>query len=420
MDVKDKLHVCFLVDRFSISGRASKHGFLIPVARGLARKGHKITVVSGQSSSYNETSLQEDNLKVHFVKGMGRRLEVAFRKQLVEVYEKKPFHILYIVCKKARFVAKLKKKYPFCVILDARSTEVSQLYSIISMSRSTFNGEIKTGLSVLYKFITNYYRKDRKLLKMSDALIVTNPREKNIFERYYLYPDWNTYILPYGIEIVEPSGKKKNELMKSFKLSYDQQIIATVTDMTVKEEVFPILKAFQKVVIKKPSSRMILVGTAPLSREIERKIYDLVLGNKVIVVGPVSHMDVTAYISLCDIFIDLSARTSGFEPSLLEAMSQKKVIIGSETGPISTIVENQTEGFLIRPFDKAFLEELIFSIFNKKIDSVEIGEKAHKKINHFFEPHIILEKTISTYFDTLKKSMPRKKLKNCLTKFVTF
>ena len=248
------LHIGFIVDRFSLLERASKHGFLIPVVKGLSEKGYRITIISGLSSqpySFDEKELSEKNLNVYFVKGSGRRLEVQFRKKVLEIHEKTPFDLMHVVSKNSLFMIKLKKIYKFPVVLDARSTEVSQLYSIMGMNSNTFGGEIKTGLVILYKFFSTFYTKDRSFLKMADALIVTSPQEKNIFERYYFYPDRKTFVLPYGIELVKTSVHRKEALMKNLNLSSDHQIIATVTNMLVKEELSPILKIFSKTRNKK-------------------------------------------------------------------------------------------------------------------------------------------------------------------------
>ena len=41
----EKLNICFVAKKFPIMGRASEHGFLWPIAKGLAQKGHKVTVL---------------------------------------------------------------------------------------------------------------------------------------------------------------------------------------------------------------------------------------------------------------------------------------------------------------------------------------------------------------------------------------
>lgn len=62
--------------------------------------------------------------------------------------------------------------------------------------------------------------------------------------------------------------------------------------------------------------------------------------------GSIPSSELTDYIVLSDIYVNLSSRTTGFEPSMLEAMAQKKVVIGSELSPISTIITDGLDGFL--------------------------------------------------------------------------
>jgi glycosyltransferase involved in cell wall biosynthesis len=120
--------------------------------------------------------------------------------------------------------------------------------------------------------------------------------------------------------------------------------------------------------------------------------------------GPAKASEIPDYIALSDAFVNLSARTTGFEPSLLEAMAQKKVIIGSEASPISTIVEHSHDGFLIRPADAPELAALLLDIFNGHLPALEIGDAARRKVLNLFDPEKMVIQTINAYYDILKST----------------
>ncbi len=45
----ESLNICLVANRFQILSRSTDHGFLWPIARGLAKQGHKVTIISTKS-----------------------------------------------------------------------------------------------------------------------------------------------------------------------------------------------------------------------------------------------------------------------------------------------------------------------------------------------------------------------------------
>jgi glycosyltransferase involved in cell wall biosynthesis len=221
-------------------------------------------------------------------------------------------------------------------------------------------------------------------------------------ERYYLYPDARIHTVPYGIEIGDLAPRERSEALRQ-KLGIPEtaKVAVTITDMTEIEEVRNLLRAFEQVVIKKPNTRLLIVGHGPKFKEIEREMLNLVLGSKVIFTGAINENDIPETIALADVFVNLSSRTTGFEPSLLEAMAQKKVIIGSEVSPMGTIVEHGKDGFLVRPADVTELTHLLLEIFSG-LNVEDIGESARQKVLDLFEPEKMVIETINAYYAILK------------------
>jgi len=208
--------------------------------------------------------------------------------------------------------------------------------------------------------------------------------------------------VPYGIEITDLSPREQsNELRKKLNLPGNAHTVVTITDMNKLEEMCNLLRAFERVAVKKPSSRLIIVGHGPLRKKVELEMLNLALGSKVIFVGAIPNTALPDYIALADVFVNISSRTSGFEPSLLEAMAQKKVIIGSEVSPMSTIVDDGRDGFLIRPADVHSLSTLLVQIFSDLLPTREIGESARNKVMNLFDMEKMVAQTVKAYTQTL-------------------
>jgi glycosyltransferase involved in cell wall biosynthesis len=199
------------------------------------------------------------------------------------------------------------------------------------------------------------------------------------------------------MEVSSVLREKPMALVEKWSIPSDSQVVVTISDMTELSELRNILLAFQKAVIKRPSARLIIVGNGPLFKEVEFEVLNLALGSKVILTGAVTNMEIPEYISLAKVFINISARTTGFEFSILEAMMQKKAVIGSEVSPIANIIEDGHDGFLIRPADISSMSSLLLQIFSNRLPVTEIGENAFHKVSNLFDLDKIVEQTILAY-----------------------
>jgi glycosyltransferase involved in cell wall biosynthesis len=404
-----QLHVCLVARSFPAWGRATTHSFLWLIARGLAQHGHSVTVLSSENP-LGKNFVEQDGVKIYFLnEGRHLRSQSAFmdlvKNKFVELHKERPFHLLHSVDAAARRISRFKKHYGLAVAYDVEATQMSQLFAILGMAQATLGSQLATGLAVAYKFLRTFYGGDRRLLKTADGVFVSSPQQRIVLERYYLYPDARIYSVPYGIEIgdLEPR-EKSDELRKQLNIPESAKTVVTISDMTDVAELKNLLLAFEAVVIRKPSSRLIIIGNGPKFKDIEYQILNLALGNKVIFTGAVKTTDLPDYIALSDVFVNLSSRTTGFEPSLLEAMAQKKVIIGSEVSPMATIVENGHDGFLVRPADVSELTSLLMDIFAGQLSILEIGEQARQKVINLFDTEKMVKETINAYYAILRST----------------
>lgn len=398
----DILNICLTSHRFPILSRATDHGFLWPIAKGLAREGHKVTVIAA-NSPMKKPEVVRDGVTVYFLnEGPKNQSHLNFQQaaylKFLALHKQNPFHIVHSIDKSGYRIGHKKEKHRIAIAYDVEATQMSQLFAILAMKQDTLGSMLTTALATAYKFLTTYYGGDRRLLSKADGIFVTNPQQKIILERYYLYPDYHTYTVPYGIELGNLTPKEKSlELRKRLGLPENSHVAVTITDMTDVQEVMPLLKAFEKVAIKKPSSYLILVGNGPKFKEIEFQVLNLALGNRVIMTGAVPSPEIEDYIVLGDVFVNMGSRSTGFEPSTLEAMAQKKVVLGSEVSPIANIIEDGRDGFLLRPADVDSMSNLLVEIFSGTMPADEIGERARQKVLDLFDTQKMVQSVLAAY-----------------------
>lgn len=401
--IPDQLRICLVAYKFPILGRATDHGFLWPIAKGLAQRGHDVTVIAAKSP-LGKQEVQRDGVRVFYLhEGYPNfssiKFEQAVYRKFISLVEKEgPFHIVHSIDKSAIEIAKHKSRLNVAIAYDVDATQMSQIFSILGMVQESFSSLVSTGAAVLYKFLSTYFGGDREILKSADGVFVTNPQQRIFLERYYLYPDFHTYTVPYGIELGEMAPRPESQdLKKKYHLNENSHIVVTITDMSEPKEVINVLKAFERLAVKKPNSYLLLIGNGPGWKQIEFQMLNLALGSKVIMTGALKTEEVADCISIADVFVNMSSRSTGFEPAMLEAMAQKKIIIGSEMSSISNIVEDGRDGFLLRPADTESLANLLIEIFSGGLPITDIGERAHEKVTNLFDSRRMVHSIENAY-----------------------
>ncbi len=403
------LNICLVGQKIKILSRKSDHGFVWPIARGLTQEGHKVTVISTKSPIGKPELVRDGVQAFYLLEGVRHITNIDFKKvayrKITELHQKNKFHIIHSLDDSALPIAQNKKTLGIPVAFDVEATHLSRLFSILGRRRETLQSQFSNLTSLGYEFLMNYFSADRPLLNSSDGIFVTNPQQRVILERYFLYPDYHMYTVPYGIDVGDLSPKDQSQDLKTkLGLSQASQIAVTISDMSDKEEMTNILRAFEKVAIKKPNAHLIMIGYGPAFKKIEFEMLSLALGSRVTMTGALSTDEVLDYILLGDVFIDLSSKSTGFEPTLIEAMAQNKIIIGSEVSPMVNVVEHGVDGFLLRPADTDSLTKLLLSLFNGVISRQEIGERARAKVINMFDAKRMVSGMLDAYQQILIKS----------------
>lgn len=405
-----RMRICLIGQKISVLSRSTDSGLLWPLARGLSERGHDVTIIS-TSSPLKRAEIFRDGVRAYYLNENQPqyktiRFNDAALRKFITLNNEKPFDIVHSLDDSGLKIARHKKNLNISLAYDIEATKLAELFSILSESRPGTRSFIATTTKLIFKFLQNYFMHDRSLLDTADGVFVTTPQQRMILERYYLFPDYHTYTVPYGINLGDLTPKAESENFKSkLNIPENAQIILAHSDFTSTHEVKPILKAFEKVVLKKPNTYLLLLGNGPQLKNVEFEMLNLALGSRVIMPGQVLAEEMLECILASPIYIDLSSRSTGLEPSLIEAMAQKKIVIGSELSPISEVIEDGVDGFLVRPADVYTLSVLLDKIMNGNgVNREQIGEKARQKIVETFNRNKMIDSLIDAYRQILLRS----------------
>lgn len=402
------MNICFIAFHFSIQSRATDVGFLWPLASGLVGAGHKVTVLSTRSH-LKKTEVYREGVRVMYLQeGKKTTSRFSFEKsafiKFKELHQQDPFHIVHSLDSTGYRIGRAKKQLKFKMIYDVEATQMAQCFAILAMQEDKLSSFLTTHIALAYKFLTTYLATDRFILKTADGVFVTTPQQRMALERYYLFPDQRIYSAPYGapegLDIVHLDDLVALKGKLNFPLN--AHIIVALSDLTYAEEVFPLLKAFEQVVLKKPNCYLILLGYGAKKKEIEFKVLSLALGSFVRFVDTLSDTNSGVYMELGEVFVNLNSRISGYDSFLIEAMMRKKVVIASEMSSAAQMIEDGVNGFLIRPADRESLSALLLSVIMGALPAAEIGERAAEKIKNLFNREKIIQQVEGAYQQVLE------------------
>lgn len=406
---QEKLRICLVGQKIQVQSRSSDTGLLWPLARGLSKKGHEVTILSS-SSPLKKSEIYRDGIRAFYLfEGQShyktQRFVDAVQKKFVSLHADKPFDIVHCLDDGGYKIGRHKKNFKVCVAYDVQATTMADLFATLAENDGTLQSQIKTSIKLGYRFLHNYFAKDRTLLDTADGLFVTTPQQRTILERYFLYPDYHTYTVPYGINLgdLAPRAESVNFKMKN-QIPEEAQIILAVSDFSNATELRPLLKAFEKILMKDSNVYLFLVGDGPRWKDVEYDMLKLVLGSRVNMTGPMTAEDLLECISASSIYIDLSSRSTGLEPSLIEAMAQKKIVVGSELSPIAEIIEDGLDGYLVRPADDLNIAHLLEKVLHSQEAFSVVGEAARDKVLKFFNREKMIDALLDAYYQIIEKS----------------
>lgn len=396
------MHICFVTKSAPTTTGPNEQGHILPMARQIIRLGHKVTILTWKTNLTDEEKYSEENIDVLFL-GVGhyktiKEFPKIASEKIFELHAKHPIDIVHSMDTPLDLINKSHRRRPFALSYGVETTSMMEVFTKFSKTYSPDWASWSALASSSAWFVKKYFFEDYKILKQADGIFVASPKQSIALDRYYLYPSLRTYQIPLGLATgFFPKKDKSKELMESLSLDYKSQVVVARNDMEDLSEMIFLLDAFERVAIKKTRAHLIIIGDGPYLKLAERHSLNLALADRVHFVGQLPRKKYVDYIALGDIFIQLNARTSGVGQSLFEAMAQEKVVIGSEFSPISYFIEDQKEGYLIRPGEKEKLTHLIIRIFERTDEFKEIGQNARSKIIENFDRKTLAANTCQAF-----------------------
>ncbi len=394
-------HVCFVGKNFPLMSEVLDQTNIWPIAEKLSEMGVSVSIVAYKAPS-NKVTVRHKNTTIHFVTSRSNFLSKedfpkAALKKLKAIHNAHKIDHVHSLDTPLRKFKSFLSPYKPSLSYGVQVSKMEEMFSLLSVDES-LTGLLTSNLLNPIIFLKKYFFKDYFTLREAQGILVSSPKQALSLERYYLYPPNRIFKIPLDSYVSDLVLRKKSEkLLTQFNLTLSTPIIATSFSMQKLDELFYLLDVFEEIALIHPKAKLLIIGDSPYFKDVQRTVLLKALDSRVIFTKNVPKSQLSDYISLSDIFINISYATSGFGPTLIEAMAQEKIIIGSEFSPISSIIDNGKNGFLIRPGETAQCVNLIDQVFTESIDVENISKHAREDIKKILNRDKLTEKTLKAF-----------------------
>lgn len=184
-----------------------------------------------------------------------------------------------------------------------------------------------------------------------------------------------------GIDIEEYILCSKKDLKKELNIQDEVFCFGFIGRLEKQKGILYLLEAFKELIIKGYKCKLVIIGDGSLRNEVTKFILKNNLEEYIYLTGYRS--DIKNIIQSLDIYI-LPSIYEGFPMINMEIMINKKIIIATDVGGNSEIIENNVNGYLIKSKNsQEILSKMIYIISNKE-QLEEKKENAYKTIVNKF------------------------------------
>lgn len=213
----------------------------------------------------------------------------------------------------------------------------------------------------------------------------------------------NLRLLYDGIELAPFAiAKNKEELKKILGLDSKEKIIISVGALTEQKDHSTLLKAITCLKNLSPKSpfKLLIAGDGPLLNNLLQEARNLDVDNIVQFLG--FRQDVPNLLGASDIFV-LSSTHEGFCNALLEAMAAGLPIVATKAGGNEEIVNDQKTGLLVAPRDPEALAKALRLFINNSDLALNCGQAGRIKVQQFSVKNMV-ENIEKIYSDLIKEA----------------
>lgn len=193
------------------------------------------------------------------------------------------------------------------------------------------------------------------------------------YERHYGLNHQKVRVLPNWVNL---SRFQKHDRVRSreiLNIARDAKLILFVHHLSRRKGAHLLPEIASRVLHREKHAIFLIVGDGPERKNLELRIENLGLKERVRIIGEVPHRDIPSYFAVADVLL-MPSEEEGFPHVLLEAMAVGIPYVASDVGGVREITPPILENHIVRSGDIHSYAEAILSLLqHSKQDRAKIG-----------------------------------------------
>jgi glycosyltransferase involved in cell wall biosynthesis len=231
-----------------------------------------------------------------------------------------------------------------------------------------------------------------RVIAVSDAV------KENLID--YFCVDKNRVSMIYnGVEaerfLKDYSKEEKDSLKNSFGIKKDYSVIGMISRFTPDKGHDTLLYGFREILRERPDVQLVFVGDGDKKQDIMNLSGRLNLSDNVLFIKP--QMDTADALAVMDIFMFTPARREGLGLVILEALASGKPVVATDVGGVSSVIENNVNGFLVKPSQPKLLAGPVLRLLNDKALYTKMAASGREIVIRKFSMNEMAAKTEELY-----------------------
>ncbi len=231
-----------------------------------------------------------------------------------------------------------------------------------------------------------------KVIAISDAV------NENLINYFGVDKD-RVSLIYNGIEVKkflkDFSEEEKYKLKDKFGVKRDYSVIGMIARFTPDKGHDVLLYALYEILKEKPNVQLVFVGDGDKKQDIVKLSQRLNLTENVVFVKP--QISTVNSLAIMDVFMFTPKRREGLGLVLLEALASGKPVVATDVGGVSSIVENNVNGFLVESSKPALLAESVLRLLKDKALYARMAHSGREIVVKKFSINGMADKTDDIY-----------------------
>ncbi|MBI3535950.1 MAG: glycosyltransferase family 4 protein [Chloroflexi bacterium] len=373
------------------------------LSAGLVARGHRVCVITTARADGIETE-RVDGVEIYYLPGTtpGRYSAAYWRasaQKFARLHAAHAFDILHShsIAASGIYRADLPAQLRVPLVASLHGTHLDVLttawHTDFALTKPLGAARF---FAIAAQMFLNYAARDRAFIRGAQCLIATSDADPAKYQLLYRVPAARIRTVYNGIDARLFAPAQVNaEARRALALEPDTKIILALARLQKDKGVQNAIAMLPRV-LEKFRVALVIVGDGDYRAALEMQARQLSLTAHVRFVGARTLNECARYFQACDIFVDPTLRTDGYDLTIAEAMACEKLVIASDVGANSTLVD-ATTGILIPRGDNAALARETLRALENPNAAAEMGKRARQKILARFSTDAMVEGMTRVY-----------------------